>query len=84
MDYCQLQSAQLRELRSVRISACGSSLLFEVSSYDPVLSAGAVGLLLAVGTTACLLPARRSSGADAGPANGISNRSTDLAATSFT
>jgi len=37
-----------------------SSLLFEVSPYDPVLSAGAVGLLLAVGTTACLLPARRA------------------------
>jgi predicted permease len=37
-----------------------SSLLFEVSPYDPVLSAGAVGVLLAVGTTACLLPARRA------------------------
>ena len=37
-----------------------SSLLFEVSPYDPVLSAGAVAVLLAVGTTACLLPARRA------------------------
>jgi hypothetical protein len=37
-----------------------SSLLFEVSPYDPVLGAGAVVLLLAVGTTACLLPARRA------------------------
>jgi macrolide transport system ATP-binding/permease protein len=37
-----------------------SSLLFEVSPYDPVLSAGAVGVLLAIGTTACLLPARRA------------------------
>jgi predicted permease len=37
-----------------------SSLLFQVSPYDPVLSAGAVGVLLAVGTTACLLPARRA------------------------
>jgi predicted permease len=37
-----------------------SSLLFEVSPYDPVLSASAVGVLLAVGTTACLLPARRA------------------------
>jgi ABC-type antimicrobial peptide transport system permease subunit len=35
-----------------------SSLLFEVSPYDPVLSAGTVGVLLAVGTIACLLPAR--------------------------
>ena len=37
-----------------------SGLLFQVSPYDPVLSAGAVGVLLAVGTTACLLPARRA------------------------
>jgi ABC-type antimicrobial peptide transport system permease subunit len=37
-----------------------SSLLFQVSPYDPVLSAGAVGVLLAVGTPACLLPARRA------------------------
>jgi ABC-type antimicrobial peptide transport system permease subunit len=37
-----------------------SGLLFQVSPYDPVLSAGAVGVLLAVGTIACLLPARRA------------------------
>ena len=36
-----------------------SSLLFQVSPYDPVLTAGAVGVLLAVGTIACLLPAHR-------------------------
>jgi len=36
------------------------SLLFEVSPYDPMLSAGALGVLLAVGTIACLLPARRA------------------------
>ncbi len=37
-----------------------SSLLFEVSPYDPALAAGAVCTLLAVGSTACLLPARRA------------------------
>ncbi|MGA7524724.1 MAG: ABC transporter permease [Acidobacteriaceae bacterium] len=36
------------------------SLLFEVSPYDPGIVAGAVCLLLAVGTAACLLPARRA------------------------
>jgi macrolide transport system ATP-binding/permease protein len=36
------------------------SLLFEVSPYDPALTAGAVCVLLAVGTAACLLPARRA------------------------
>jgi predicted permease len=36
------------------------SLLFEVSPYDPLLTAGAVCALLVVGTTACLLPARRA------------------------
>ncbi|HEV2396020.1 MAG TPA: ABC transporter permease [Candidatus Sulfotelmatobacter sp.] len=35
-----------------------SSLLFQVSPYDPVLAVGAVSALLAVGTIACLLPAR--------------------------
>jgi len=59
-----------------------SSLLFEVSPYDPVLSAGAVGLLLAVGTIACLLPARRAAAVE--PMQALSNRSKDLAATSFT
>ncbi len=37
-----------------------SSLLFQVSPYDPKLTAGAVCALLAIGTTACLLPARRA------------------------
>ena len=37
-----------------------SGLLFEVSAYDPMLTAGAVSILLAVGTIACLLPARRA------------------------
>lgn len=37
-----------------------SSLLFEVSPYNPALAAGAVCVLLAVGITACLLPARRA------------------------
>jgi predicted permease len=37
-----------------------SSLLFEVSPYDPMLAAGAVSILLAVGTVACLLPARHA------------------------
>ena len=37
-----------------------SSLLFQVSPYDPVLTAGAVGVLLAVGSIACLLPAHRA------------------------
>jgi predicted permease len=37
-----------------------SSLLFEVSPYDPAVTAGAVSVLLGVGTIACLLPARRA------------------------
>ena len=37
-----------------------SSLLFQVSPYDPVLAGGAVCVLLAVGITGCLLPARRA------------------------
>ncbi len=41
-----------------------SSLLFQVSPYDPALAAGAVCALLAVGTTACLLPARRAASVD--------------------
>ncbi len=41
-----------------------SSLLFQVSPYDPALTIGAVCALLAVGTTACLLPARRAASVD--------------------
>ena len=37
-----------------------SSLLYQVSPYDPALAAAAVCVLLAVGTVACLLPARRA------------------------
>ncbi len=36
------------------------SLLYHVSPYDPALTAGAIGVLLAVGVVACLLPARRA------------------------
>jgi ABC-type antimicrobial peptide transport system permease subunit len=41
-----------------------SGLLFEVSPYDPALTAAAVCLLLAVGAAACLLPARRAASID--------------------
>jgi predicted permease len=41
-----------------------NSLLFQVSPYDPMVAVGAVCLLLAVGTTACLLPARRAASVD--------------------
>lgn len=41
-----------------------SSLLFEVSPYDPRLALGAVCMLLAVGTAACVLPARRAAGVE--------------------
>jgi predicted permease len=37
-----------------------SSLLYQVSPYDPAVTVGAVCVLLAVGTIACLLPARRA------------------------
>jgi ABC-type antimicrobial peptide transport system permease subunit len=37
-----------------------SSMLFQVSPYDPALTAAAVLVLLAVGAIACLLPARRA------------------------
>jgi predicted permease len=41
-----------------------SGLLFQVSPYDPALTAGAICVLLAVGATACLLPARRAASVD--------------------
>lgn len=41
-----------------------SSLLFQVSPYDPTLAAGSVCALLVVGTIACLLPARRAAKVD--------------------
>lgn len=40
------------------------SLLYEVSPYDPALTGGAVGVLLAVAMAACLLPARRAASVD--------------------
>ncbi len=40
------------------------SLLFEVSPSNPAIVAGAVGVLLAVGIAACLLPARRAAAID--------------------
>ena len=36
------------------------NLLFQVSPYDPLVSAGAVCVLIAIGITACLIPARRA------------------------
>jgi predicted permease len=40
------------------------SVLFEVSPSNPAIVGGAVGLLLAVGIAACLLPARRAAAID--------------------
>jgi len=40
------------------------SLLFEVNPYDPAVTAAAIGVLLAVGVMACLLPARRAAAVD--------------------
>jgi predicted permease len=37
-----------------------NSLLFEISPYDPVIMLDSALMLLAVGTAACLLPARRA------------------------
>jgi len=37
-----------------------ASLLFQVSPYNPAIVAGSVCVLVAVGTAACLLPARRA------------------------
>jgi ABC-type antimicrobial peptide transport system permease subunit len=41
-----------------------NSLLFQVSPYDPTVAVGAVCILLAVGATACLLPAHRAASVD--------------------
>ncbi|HTD53740.1 MAG TPA: ABC transporter permease [Silvibacterium sp.] len=40
------------------------NLLFQVSPYDPVVTTAAVCLLVAVGATACMLPARRAASLD--------------------
>ncbi len=40
------------------------SLLFQVSPYDSVIASSAVCLLVAMGTAACLLPARRAASVD--------------------
>jgi len=40
------------------------SLLFQVSPYSPTVTASAVLVLLAIGTTGCLLPARRAASVD--------------------
>jgi predicted permease len=40
------------------------SLLFGVSPYDSAITAGAVSMLVAMGTVACLLPARRAASVD--------------------
>jgi predicted lysophospholipase L1 biosynthesis ABC-type transport system permease subunit len=40
------------------------SLLFEVSPYNPAMVSAAVCVLVAVGTAACLLPARRAAAVD--------------------
>ena len=37
-----------------------SSLLYQVSPYDPMLTAAAVSILLLVGILGCVLPARRA------------------------
>jgi ABC-type antimicrobial peptide transport system permease subunit len=40
------------------------SLLFQVSPYNPLITTSAVCVLLAIGTAACLLPARRAATVD--------------------
>jgi predicted permease len=40
------------------------SLLFGVSPYNPLIAGGAVVVLLAVGSAACLVPARQAAGVD--------------------
>jgi len=38
--------------------------LFNVSTHDPAVLAGVVGVLVAVGVVACLVPARRATRVD--------------------
>ena len=40
------------------------SLLFQVSPYDPMVTGGAIAILMTVGVMACLLPARRAAGVE--------------------
>jgi ABC-type antimicrobial peptide transport system permease subunit len=40
------------------------SLLFEVSPYNAAITTSAVAVLVAMGTAACLLPARRAAAVD--------------------
>ncbi len=41
-----------------------ASLLFQVSPYNPAIAVAAIGVLLAAGVTACILPARRAAAVD--------------------
>ena len=41
-----------------------ASLLFQVSPYNPVIAIAAIGVLIAAGVAACLLPARRAATVD--------------------
>jgi predicted permease len=41
-----------------------ANLFFQVSPYNPAIVSGTIGLLLAVGVTACLLPAGRAASTD--------------------
>jgi ABC-type antimicrobial peptide transport system permease subunit len=40
------------------------ALLFEVSPYDPLVALASICVLLAIGTAACLLPAREAAGVE--------------------
>lgn len=41
-----------------------SSMLFNMSPYDPLMTTGAASVLLAVGAAACLIPAKRAAALD--------------------
>jgi hypothetical protein len=43
-----------------RIEKVTGSLLFQVGPYDSAIATSAVGVLMAFGAAACLLPARRA------------------------